>query len=266
MEKKGSGYTILFIPGTNGGKTFSFAVSKSAITAGLIIGGLLLLAACFLTFAFFDSARKGRLLSELRKENIELQKENTEFQILYRKIARMDTIATYLQQLAEPSSTTGGIKAGHLNEEPSQPDTSVEIATDRTSGAADQFIPTTPPVKGWITQKYTTDTTRRGISHPGIDIAAGEGTPIVAAAPGTVIDVTTDDVFGKMIVINHGHGFVTRYGHCSKILVAKNQNVSRGQRIGLVGSTGHSSAPHLHYEVIRNGKSINPLGFIVEGK
>ena len=265
MEKKGSGYTILLIPGPNGGKTFSFALSRNAVLAAIAIGALLLLAAGFLTFAFFDSTHKARVLSELRKENTELLKENSEFQLLYRKIARMDTIATYLQQLSEPLAPPGALKSGPPSGEPSQPDTSVEIATDRTNGAA-EFVPTTPPVKGWITQKYTTDTTRRGISHPGIDIAAGEGTPIVAAARGVIVDVTTEGVFGNMIVINHGHGFITRYGHCSKVLVSKNQNVARGQRIGLVGSTGHSSAPHLHYEVIRNGKSINPLGFIVEGK
>ena len=126
-------------------------------------------------------------------------------------------------------------------------------------------MPTTPPVRGWVTQKFST-IPRRGVAHLGIDIAADEGTPIIAAAPGKISDVSTDRFYGNLVTIDHGNGFITRYGHCLKIFVAKGQHVNRGQRIALVGSTGYSSAPHLHYEVIKNGKNINPLGFIVAGK
>ncbi|HKI94050.1 MAG TPA: M23 family metallopeptidase [Gemmatimonadales bacterium] len=98
--------------------------------------------------------------------------------------------------------------------------------------------------------------------HLGIDLAAPLGTPIVAPAGGLVVDVATLTGYGKMVTIDHGYGVVTRYAHCSKILVRVGQRVKRDQEIALVGSTGLSTAPHLHYEVIVNGQHVNPEKYI----
>jgi murein DD-endopeptidase MepM/ murein hydrolase activator NlpD len=94
--------------------------------------------------------------------------------------------------------------------------------------------------------------------HPGIDIAARTGTPFVAAASGTVIQACYSGGYGNMILINHGNGAVTRYGHASKLMVSAGQHVEKGQTVGLVGSTGYSTGPHLHFEVIINGQTVNP--------
>lgn len=98
--------------------------------------------------------------------------------------------------------------------------------------------------------------------HPGIDISAPMGAPVLAAAGGTVVDVGTATGYGKMVTIDHGYGVVTRYAHLSKALVRKGQRVRRGDEIALVGNTGIATAPHLHYEVIVGGNHQDPLKFV----
>ena len=98
--------------------------------------------------------------------------------------------------------------------------------------------------------------------HPGMDFAAELGTPIYASGDGLV--ETADNKaqgYGNHVVINHGFGYQTLYGHMSKIAVYANQKVIRGQLIGYVGSTGLSTAPHLHYEVIKNNEKLNPINY-----
>jgi murein DD-endopeptidase MepM/ murein hydrolase activator NlpD len=95
--------------------------------------------------------------------------------------------------------------------------------------------------------------------HTGIDIAVGYGHPINAAAAGEVFCAGWRGGYGKCIIILHGGGVSTLYGHCSRLVVSPGQRVRRGQLIGYVGSTGLSTAPHLHFEVRRNGRPVNPL-------
>ncbi|HEX9074232.1 MAG TPA: M23 family metallopeptidase [Anaerolineae bacterium] len=112
------------------------------------------------------------------------------------------------------------------------------------------------PVAGRITQGYWS-------RHRGIDIGSSLGTPIHAADSGTIAMAGWDAVgYGNMILINHGNGYMTRYGHLSEIDVQVGQAVQKGQVIGLVGSTGHSTGPHLHFEIIHNGLNQNPYGFL----
>jgi len=98
--------------------------------------------------------------------------------------------------------------------------------------------------------------------HTGIDFAAPRGTKIYATGDGVVEDVVRGDRgYGDYVMINHGFGYETLYGHMSKIIAKSGQRVKRGTIIGLVGSTGLSTAPHCHYEVIQNGKKINPINY-----
>ncbi len=99
-------------------------------------------------------------------------------------------------------------------------------------------------------------------NHTGVDMACPTGTPILAAASGTITYSGTSPVFGYYVIINHGNGYQSLYGHMSKILAKKGQWVSQGTRIGLVGSTGYSTGPHLHFTVFKNGKLVDPLSLI----
>ncbi|MBC7325458.1 MAG: peptidoglycan DD-metalloendopeptidase family protein, partial [Moorella sp. (in: Bacteria)] len=98
--------------------------------------------------------------------------------------------------------------------------------------------------------------------HAGIDVAAGTGAPVVAAESGRVSRAGWYGGYGKCVDINHGSGVMTRYAHLSTIAVEVGEQVSRGQLIGRVGSTGNATGPHLHFEVIVNGRSLNPVQFL----
>jgi murein DD-endopeptidase MepM/ murein hydrolase activator NlpD len=126
--------------------------------------------------------------------------------------------------------------------------------------------PSIMPTRGWLTSMFTQarmhpifHEERR---HEGIDITAPLGTPIVAPAGGWVVDTDTEKGYGRYVKIDHGNGIVTLYAHCSKVNVRKGQRVRRGEEIALVGSTGLSTSPHLHYEVEVNGKTVDPRKFI----
>lgn len=98
--------------------------------------------------------------------------------------------------------------------------------------------------------------------HAGVDIPGPVGTPIYATADGIVDHAARQGGYGNMVEINHGKGIATRYGHLSKILVADGARVTRGQLIALMGSTGRSTGPHLHYEVRIDGHAVNPVPFL----
>ncbi len=100
--------------------------------------------------------------------------------------------------------------------------------------------------------------------HRGIDISAPEGTPIRAPADGIVVKTERNGGYGKVLYISHGNGIVTRYGHLSAYRVRPGQKVHRGDVIALVGNTGRSTAPHLHYEVLVGGKQVDPMRYIMD--
>ena len=100
--------------------------------------------------------------------------------------------------------------------------------------------------------------------HPGMDIDGEKGDVVVAPANGTVIKAGWTGGYGNMIEIDHGNGLTTRYGHLSKIEIQVGETITRGQEIALIGSTGRSTGPHLHYELRFNDKSINPRLLLVQ--
>lgn len=124
--------------------------------------------------------------------------------------------------------------------------------------------PSIRPVKGWISSRFgyrKSPFTGRRQFHRGLDIATHAGTPIIAPANGIVTFAGKKGLMGKMVTIEHGFGMVTRYGHTQKILKKKGDHVKRGEVIALVGNTGRSTGPHLHYEVRLNGVAINPMKY-----
>ena len=98
--------------------------------------------------------------------------------------------------------------------------------------------------------------------HSGMDIAASTGASIIAAGPGKVILAQTYGGYGNCVIIDHGGGVVSLYGHASKLLVSEGQTVTKGQEIAKVGSTGISTGPHLHFEVRENGVVVEPLDYL----
>lgn len=99
-------------------------------------------------------------------------------------------------------------------------------------------------------------------NHPGIDFAAAEGSEVLAVASGIVTEAGEKNGYGELIEINHGNGYVTRYGHNSRLLVKVGDRVVKGQRISLMGSTGRSTGPHVHFELLLNGNTVNPEQYV----
>jgi murein DD-endopeptidase MepM/ murein hydrolase activator NlpD len=132
------------------------------------------------------------------------------------------------------------------------------------------MLPTEPPVAdaplgsafGWRIDPFT----GRSAMHTGLDFASPQGTPIVAAAGGVVVTQEYHPAYGNMIEVDHGNDLVTRYAHTSKVFVKKGDLVKRGQKIAEVGSTGRSTGPHLHFEVIVQGQMQDPMKFLSAGR
>lgn len=122
-----------------------------------------------------------------------------------------------------------------------------------------------PVASGFITSLfgYRTDPfTGRGAYHEGIDFAGREGSDVLSVAAGIVSFAGERSGYGLLVEINHGNGYVTRYGHNSRILVKAGDTVRKGQRLSLMGSSGRSTGPHVHFEVLLNGSVVNPQQYI----
>lgn len=103
-------------------------------------------------------------------------------------------------------------------------------------------------------------------THKGIDFAGPEGTSVISVAAGLVTFAGDRAGYGNMVEVNHGNGMVTRYGHNEKLLVKQGEMIRKGQEVALMGSTGRSTGPHLHFEVVKNGIQVDPLRFIGEDR
>lgn len=128
-------------------------------------------------------------------------------------------------------------------------------------------IPSVAPVNGWITSGFgvrISPFTGIKTMHAGIDVAAPVGSPVFASADGVVIFSGKKQGYGNFIMLAHGYGVVTAYGHNAENMVQIGQKVVRGEQLATVGMTGRTTGPHVHYEVILNGKNTNPTKFILD--
>jgi hypothetical protein len=139
---------------------------------------------------------------------------------------------------------------------------SLATQTERLSAT-----PSIMPTKGWLTSAFARmrihPILHESRAHEGIDVVAPAGSPIEAPAKGKIVFAGWEAGYGNLVTIDHGFGVVTRFAHASRLLVKVGQTVRRGDRIGLVGNTGLSTGPHLHYEVHVNGRPVDPRKFIL---
>jgi len=127
--------------------------------------------------------------------------------------------------------------------------------------------PSVWPVAGWLSSNYGTRKdpfTNDRDFHPGLDISADYGQPVVATGDAAVSSAGMNGAYGNMVMLDHGFGIVTKYGHLSRIAVSNGQQVKRGDVIGYVGSTGRSTGSHLHYEIWMNGRLTNPMTLLAK--
>lgn len=172
--------------------------------------------------------------------------------------------ATVASGTGGPSRPIGEMTAGFIDSRTGYVETKLQAFEAILRERA--FIPSIWPVKGTLESGLSGRRNPFGGSafehHEGQDIDAAFGAPVSAAANGKVIIAGWQNGYGQVVYIDHGGGLTTRYGHLSKIEVVVGQSISRGEILGLVGSTGRSTGPHLHYEVRINNEPVNPVAYL----
>jgi murein DD-endopeptidase MepM/ murein hydrolase activator NlpD len=263
----------MFIPEGNA-KTFSVHIYRGIVYSLVFFIAIFFLGSLCLLLKSGEIAAKLQLVYALRNENKKLIEENKKLNFVRDKIEKIEVMGAYLQKMAtmagdpvkqaeqSPNLLVGGKEEAGLKRDTFEDVKEMKQKSEVTQGFL-AAVPNIEPTEGWITRKFVVQQNDTEQVHSGVDFAATSGTLIRATARGIVEDVYKDTYFGLIVSIKHGYGFVTRYGHCQQVLVAQGDHVERGQTIALVGNTGRSSAPHLHYEVLKDGKTVDPLEYII---
>ena len=238
---------------------------------------------CAALYGFYGIAQQARHL-RIEEENNRLRQENEKQRLKLENLEnRVDAIEDTSRRLSEISGVEGseegtdphgaggpavaGDEAAFALIEARAAQLEKEMQALEVALRERSRIPSIWPVDGGeVTDSFGVRRNPFGGSssefHSGQDIAAPRGTPVVAAGDGVVTTATTQNGYGQIVIISHGDGLTTRYGHLSKIVAKAGQEVKRGEVIGLVGSTGRSTGPHLHYEVRVNESAVNPRVYL----
>jgi murein DD-endopeptidase MepM/ murein hydrolase activator NlpD len=267
-------------------------VSRAFVLSVALVAGLALTAGLYSPHLLFKLQTQSTALEQLGRENEQLRERTADFEEALAEIAdqldgfedRSGKLANALgvEDLPSLQPATGGPgeapptaglrsilgeELGALQSRADTLDQSLEELDEAFHKRMDRLssTPNLMPVTGWFSDGFgwrKDPRTGKRQFHRGIDIVADTGTAIVAPADGLVSRATRVADYGKMIDLSHGFGYATRYGHLSEILVRPGQRVRRGEVIGRVGSTGRSTGPHLHYEVFRDGRRVNPWKYL----
>ena len=174
-------------------------------------------------------------------------------------VAQQSAYAKTLSALAAPDDTFGLLRSVLEGLQSRLHDVRYMVERRNALAAA---TPSIWPAAGWLSSSFgrRNDPFTGGSDfHTGLDISADRGAPVRATADGSVVSARASGSFGNLVVLDHGYGIRTRYGHLSRFAVFEGQQIRKGEIVGYVGSTGRSTSPHLHYEVLLNGRPTNPM-------
>ena len=296
----GDHLTILIFS-RNSSNVRRYRIPKWVIRLGAVVCPVLIVLAGILGVSFFRSPHHASLIERFQTENKAQQSQirvlSESIAQVQNRIAQMKEFDSRLRVIANlehmPSSLfgVGGPLSNNIREkirsrqglEPTigslESSSSLSTPQDRPDHrerhvlhglvhkASDSWphIPSLWPTQGWIIGgfgcRFSPESGHYEL-HEGVEISNSSGTPVVAPADGLVTTIGTDPTYGKMIVMSHGHGVVTRYGHLGGVDVTLGEKIQRGRVIGKMGSTGHSIGPHLYYEVRVNGIPTDPRNYL----
>jgi murein DD-endopeptidase MepM/ murein hydrolase activator NlpD len=252
-------------------------IEKKTVTTAIAIAAVITAASLYGFYGLTQQAAHLRTAFENQRLREENERQRQELEKLNNRVEKVEDTS---RKLAEKSGVVGVSSSGAGG--PSLPldEYGLDVLQSKMSRLERQlrayeavlrergYTPTIWPVEGTLEGGFGGRRNPFGGGgyefHSGQDIEAGWGAPVVSGASGTVTFIGWQNGYGQLVVIDHGGGLTTRYGHLSHIDVALNQPVSRGQFIGRVGSTGRSTGPHLHYEVRINDEPVNPLAYLLE--
>lgn len=236
-------------------ETRTFEVSYGRLKFYLIVGVAVLAAVAIVLALWFPIAAQAGRVPGLVQELERMEAERAEVAELARTLAEVEAQYERVRQLLGADEPAAG---GEPILPPLRPRTDSTGASGDDAAAVEGVISRWPLAeRGFVTRSATT-----GGNHNGIDVAAARGAVIRAAGAGTVRTAGIDDVYGYYVVIDHGSGIQSLYGHADSLLVPAGRRVRSGDPIARVGTSGRSSAPHLHFELRRNGRPLDPLQFV----
>ncbi len=229
-------------------------------------------------FALLGASSENRVLKEenaqLRSQILLVQEKVAHISSTLDQVERFDAkLRTAVTQLQDPERNAPMPAPGAVASSAQAAAVPAATAGSPVLGAepADRplpsAVPTLWPAQGWLTSGFgvrVDPVTSERTMHRGVDIATAPGAPVVAPSDGLVVYAGVDGIYGKLLVLDHGYGVRTRYGHLAEIAVSRGQVVKRGMAIAMVGNTGRSTGPHLHYEVRVDGIAENPGRFVKE--
>lgn len=275
--------TIIFVPHARA-RFRQLTISNRFLGVAVGAGALLLVAAIGFGWAFFSTARQDRQYRLALAENERLRsatsvlhkrldgvaKQLSDFEARTRRLAIVAGLSDSVRAgLGGPS--TPGERTADFSGQSAQLSSQLSLLENQFSRRSELIAstPTVWPVHGAVNSGFGVRPdpfTGLPAYHEGVDISTPRSEPVLATADGIVLRSGWAGEYGKAIAIAHGDRYETLYGHLEETLVTEGQKVHRGDRVGLVGSTGRSTAPHLHYEVHVDGHAVNPLEYILESR
>lgn len=291
-------WTVQIIPDDGGGRTRAFRLTRRGVLAAglllVLVGGALVGGTAFLAGDALDSLRVDRLqernrelAADLRatdRRTGEMARALDELAVKeerFRLLAGLPLIDPEVRQVgvggpaADETSAATARELDRLLRRADLVAASLSEATDSLRVHREVFLarPSIRPVAtedAWISSGYSNSRyhplLQHNRPHTGVDISARAGAPVQAAAPGTITFAGQSPGYGKMVEVDHGYGYVTRYAHASRLRVSAGDQVRRGDVIAEVGQTGLTTGPNLHYEVLVGGDPVDPRPFLLDDR
>ncbi len=246
--------TVILVPqGSEESRTYQISYRRLRfLRAAAVAGGLVLL---FLVATWGVMARRSTRVADLESRVAELQAQQLRVPFLVQQLDELEAQYSHIRSLFAPGAAA---PPGELWLPPPGG------RTDRTrEPVAEEAVPNSWPLteRGFITRGRFEG---EDGSHPGLDIAVPTDSYVRAAGSGTVIAAGEDETYGIFVRVDHGNGYQTLYAHASRALVEVGEFVRKNEVIALSGSTGQSTAPHLHFEVLRDGQLVDPLELVTQ--
>jgi murein DD-endopeptidase MepM/ murein hydrolase activator NlpD len=286
-------YTLIFVPHAKArSRKFQISTRYARCIFGLAVASVLALVVglVYVGYVSWELRSLRQTETEYRQLVVQSNEYKTRTETLQSKLAHLENLVRKLGVMAGleqvlPDGSVGGL-GGLTTKETQAPSLDVAILQELDRTAADiedrskqlheyyvdrkMLLASTPsiwPVRGYLSSNFGNRVdpfTGQRDFHPGIDISTPVGTKVVAPADGVVVKCSSGGGYGNVLIVNHGYGIITRYGHLDGFNVRVGQRVRRGDVIGFVGNTGRSTAPHLHYEVWVHDQAQNPIHYILD--
>lgn len=274
-------YALIVAPSAKS-KLRKVRISLKLIRSSLIVLAAITILSLFGLFRFAQHSALQLQMASISSENEQLRRENDAYRANYdrlnNRIAVVEDMSQSLAREMRNEATEGGVDVGQGGPDSRDNMPEFEKRTEELEREIRQMadlyrdeqlklssVPAGWPVNGFLTDSYGIRNNPFGgggvEGHEGQDIAAAFGAPVKATADGLVVYAASRSGYGNIVVIYHGDGISTRFGHLSQIGVQAGQRVRRGDEIGKVGSTGRSTGPHCHYEVRLNNQPVDPMQY-----